>query len=386
MSQQRTLVLVTTSFPIQGDGSEAAGSFVSDLSEELAAHVPVRVVAPGRESGKEHWANNVDVFRYAAPERPLSTLKPWRPSDLREIRRVLTAGLEATRRAVAPDAQAAHILALWALPSGHWARRVSAETGVPYSVWTLGSDIWSLGRIPVVRGYLRDVLKGARHCFSDGLRLAEDSRIIGGRPVDFLPSSRRIGLSRPEPPRELPPYRLVFLGRWHPNKGVDLLLESLHLLDNDDWQRIERLDIYGGGPLAPKVAEAVDALCTAGRPIVLHGYVTKAGAEAAIAKADYLLIPSRIESIPLVFSDAMKLGLPVVSTPVGDLPDLVSMKPACGRVANAVDPWAFARALSAAVREGPAVNAEGVADRAARFDLAAITDRLLELLSPGGFR
>jgi hypothetical protein len=47
MSASRALVLVSTSFPVLGDGSEAAGSFVSDLAEELAKHLPVRVVAPG---------------------------------------------------------------------------------------------------------------------------------------------------------------------------------------------------------------------------------------------------------------------------------------------------------------------------------------------------
>ncbi|MBK8122824.1 MAG: hypothetical protein IPK54_04560 [Dokdonella sp.] len=47
MTKSRALVLVTTSFPIAGDGSEAAGSFVSDLVEEVAVKTPVRVVAPG---------------------------------------------------------------------------------------------------------------------------------------------------------------------------------------------------------------------------------------------------------------------------------------------------------------------------------------------------
>ena len=39
--------------------------------------------------------------------------------------------------------------------------------------------------------------------------------------------------------------------------------------------------------------------------------------------ADYILIPSRIESIPVVFSDAMQCGVPVITTPVGDLPRIV---------------------------------------------------------------
>lgn len=380
MIPRQALVFITTSFPIQGDGSEAAGSFVSDLAEELAAQVPIRVVAPGRTSAREQWGRNVEVFRYATPDKPLSTLKPWRPRDLLAIRQVLNFGMEATRSAVSAAPPAALIFALWALPSGHWARRVSAETGVPYSVWTLGSDIWSLGRMPVVRGYLRRVLADARYCFSDGLRLAEDTRIIGGRPVEFLPSSRRIGLARPEPPRESPPYRLVFLGRWHPNKGVDLLLEALGLLDTADWQRIERVDIYGGGPLAPQVEGSVNTLCASGRPVVLHGYVAKAAAEAAIAAADYLLIPSRIESIPVVFSDAIKLDAPVVAMPVGDLPGLVGAG-GCGVLAKDLTAPRYADALRQALRTSPGSFQPGLTATREKFDTGAIARTVLDSLA-----
>src|SRR5678815_4196302 len=79
---ERCLILVTTSFPIRGDGSEAAGSFVADLVAVLARHIRVRVVAPGPYASREQWPNGVEVFRFAAPSRPLSTLKPWHFGDM----------------------------------------------------------------------------------------------------------------------------------------------------------------------------------------------------------------------------------------------------------------------------------------------------------------
>ena len=66
-------------------------------------------------------------------------------------------------------------------------------------------------------------------CYSDGIKLAEDTRRIAGREVQFLPSTRRIGRVRSEPPRAAAPYRLLFLGRWHPNKGIDLPVSYTHL-------------------------------------------------------------------------------------------------------------------------------------------------------------
>ncbi len=356
------LVLVTTSFPIAGDGSEAAGSFVSDLAEELAKHVPVRVVAPGLSSGREQWAVNVEVFRYAAPGKPLSTLRPWRPVELVEVLCVSRAGAHATREAVSSGATA-HILALWALPSGEWARRASRTTGVPYSVWTLGSDIWTLGRIPLIRSLLRRV-----------------------REVEFLPSTRRIELRSERLPADGPPYRFLFLGRWHRNKGVDLLLDALDLLDDHDWSRISCVEIQGGGPLDGFVRERIAALRRRNRPVDAGHFLAKAEAEAAIVRADWVLIPSRIESIPVVFSDAMKLGRPVISMPVGDLPRLL-VEHSVGVCSRDVTAAAFVTAMREGLQAGADVYASGIASAATLFSLSgAITPEIFSMMNSAGGR
>jgi glycosyltransferase involved in cell wall biosynthesis len=371
-----SIVVVTTSFPILGDGSEAAGGFVLDTAEALAEHVNVRVVAPGPESVCEHWSEGIEIFRFAAPSKPLSTLKPWLPGDLLATAQVLRSGGNALRNAVR-SGPTALILALWALPSGYWANRVSREEGIPYSVWTLGSDIWTLGRIPVVKGFLRRALAQAQTCYADGLHLAAETREIGGREVEFLPSTRRIGRVREVPLKHEPPYRLLFLGRWHPNKGVDLLLKALGCLDGQDWSRIANVEICGGGPLECDVRRAVDILRAAGRPVVLHGYLDKHAAEEALLRADYLLLPSRIESIPVVFSDALKLGCPVLATPVGDLPDLLGRTHPAGMLADTVSATAYARMLSAALGRSPASFAEGIEEVRKQFDMDVVVMRLL---------
>lgn len=370
MKTSAAVILVTTSFPVRSDGSEAAGAFVADLVEALAHHMPVRVVAPGPSAACEKWSSDVEVFRFPAPDKPLSNLKPWRPRDLKDILRVLAAGEEATFRAVRAG-PAVHILALWALPSGHWARCAARMADIPYSVWTLGSDIWTLGRIPLVRRYLGRVLREAHCCYSDGLRLAEDTRRLAGRAVEFLPSSRRIDRVRTTPLRAEPPYRLLFLGRWHPNKGVDLLLDALGLLDEEDWQRIEAVEICGGGPMEALVRARVEVLYGAGRPVTMRGYLDKSAAEQAILHADYLLIPSRIESIPVVFSDAMQLRCPVVVTPVGDLPALTAR--GAGIVAAAVDASAYAIAIRRCLREARGGYPETLDDLAALFSMERVT-------------
>lgn len=363
------LVLVTTSFPLAGDGSEAAGSFVADLAKELARHAQVRIVAPGPNAGREPWSDGVEVYRYAAPPGALSTLKPWVPRHLYWIARVLRGGLQATRAAAGDGV--VHILAMWGLPCGEWARRVARKSGVSYSVWMLGSDVWSLGRVPAVRCTLARVIRQAQRAYADGYRLAADAERISSVPVAFLPSTRCIDLVAPLLPCDKPPYRLLFLGRWHPNKGVDLLLEALAQLDDADWRRIAQVEIQGGGPLEDRVREHVASLRSAGRPVQLGRYLAKAEAESAIACADWVLIPSRIESIPLVFSDAMKLGRPVIAAPVGDLPRLINETP-CGILASSTSAHAFADALRLALATSTRRFVDGVAEQASRFDLATI--------------
>lgn len=375
MRADRVFVLITSSFPIRNDGSEAAGSFVADLAEELATHVNVRVVAPGQLAAREQWSHRVEIIRYAAPAKPLSTLKPWRFSDLFAILHVLRAGMAAARAAVADDAT--DVLALWGLPCGEWARRATRGRGVGYSVWMLGSDIWSLGRVPVLRNMLARVMRQARHAFADGYKLAEDAQRIGDVPVVFLPSTRKIDLVDPPPPRTQSPYRLLFLGRWHPNKGVDLLLDALGLLSADDWCRIECVEIQGGGPLEPLVRRQVAALHQHGHPVELGGFLAKSAAEDAIARADWVLIPSRIESIPLIFSDAMKLARPVIATPVGDLPQLLETYE-CGVLADEVSAVAIAKALKLAIRHDAVNYSAAIRDAAEAFLIPAIAERLLQ--------
>lgn len=373
-----TLVVVTSSFPIRNDGSEAAGSFVADLVEELAKQVNVRVVAPGHATEFEDWDNRIEVRRFASPPRSLSTLKAWRPGDLYWIASILHGGLQTTRAAVTDDVT--HVLALWGLPCGEWARRAAQARGIRYSVWLLGSDVWSLGRLPIVRGILARVIRQARRAYADGYRLAEDAERIAGVPVGFLPSTRRIDSPGTAPPCDQPPYRLLFLGRWHRNKGVDLLLDALALLDDDNWRCIEKVEIQGGGPLAPLVRKRVTALRAAGHPVELGGFLAKHDAEAAIARADWVLIPSRIESIPVVFSDAMKLGRPVIAMPVGDLPRLVGTD-GCGILAGRTDATAYRQALNVMQHTSPRFFAGGISVQATRFDIEKLAANLMEAIS-----
>lgn len=372
------LILITTSYPLSGDGSEAAGGFVAELAALLAERIPVRVVAPGQGPDRERISRNLEIFRYSAPARPLSTLNPWHPLDAWRILRVLNEGRRATAAALAAG-PSAHLLALWSLPCGAWARTQARWNRLPYSVWALGSDIWSLSRLPLIRRYLIRVLREARHRFADGLALAAEVEALSGLPAVFLPSARSPRRDTPAPPRREPPYRLLFLGRWHPNKGTDLLLEALEGLSEDDWRKIAAVEIAGDGPLRAALQPRIEALRAAGRPIECPGFLNRERALAALAQADLVLIPSRIESIPLVLSDALAARRPVVATPVGDLPHLAAQY-GIGFLARSPTAADWREALRDALSAGPAWAASSLQGATELFSLPAIAQRLLATL------
>lgn len=347
----RAVLVVSTSYPLLGDGSEAAGAFVADFAKALSTEVPVRVVGPGLTEGVE-TDGEFPVWRFSAGERPLSLLSPWKPWNwpaiiraLRSLRRQVAAAVE--------DGQVGHIHALWVLPSGWAARAAARDIGATYSVWALGSDIWSLGRLPVVRHLLSVVARDACAAYADGLLLARDAEALTGRSFDFMPSCRALSGKRRREVATTPPYKFLSLGRWHPNKGTDLLLDALDALGEEDWGRIDEVHIAGGGPLGVMVEDRVRRLTEAGRPVRVSGYLDRAGAEEALSNADRLLLPSRVESIPVVFSDALTYGVPVVSTPVGDMPDLLTE--GGGWVSSAATGEAFLLAMRASLSPSQSV-------------------------------
>jgi glycosyltransferase involved in cell wall biosynthesis len=345
------ILLVTTSYPESQSGSEAAGAFIEEFARQLTSHARVTVVAAAGGGSSQQAEGALQVRRFAVSRWPLSLLSPTNPLDWWPIWSTVRDGMNAVREVVETD-RPDYILALWALPSGYWARSMLQDFGVPYGVWALGSDIWSLGRVPVLRSFLRRVLADAEDRYADGLQLGKEVEKIGGAPCDFLPSARRLVANGERNVAESAPYRLAFLGRWHPNKGVDLFVEALSQLSDDDWHKISEVRLRGGGPLESDVHQAVEHLQSLGRPVDIGGYLDTEQAIELLTWTDYLVLPSRVESIPVIFSDAAWLGRPLVATPVGDLPRLFELNE-FGVLANA----ATADAIANAIREALATPA-----------------------------
>lgn len=370
------IVIVTTSYPHIKDGSEAAGSFVEDFAMSLSGRAFVTVVAPGASLSSNQFNSTLRIVRYKTDQRPLSLLNPKNPFNWISIVRTLHSGMKALDKVVT-QREVDHILALWVLPSGYWAKCVGAKCGVPYSTWALGSDIWSLRAIPLVRQVLKIVLRNSQNNFADGYLLKKTVKTLSGTACHFLPSTRKLVIPKLKMLSGKSPYKLAFLGRWHHNKGVDILIESLYKLSSEDWMKIKEVRICGGGPLEAFVRSHEAKLQAMGLPVTVGGYLNKEEAVDFLSWADYVLIPSRVESIPVVVSDAIKCRCPVVSMPVGDLPALIG-KHNIGILSEGVSSNEYALAISKILNSAPLDYGQSMEDMAFGFDINNVVDSFLE--------
>ena len=116
------------------------------------------------------------------------------------------------------------------------------------------------------------------------------------------------------------PLRVLFVGRLVPEKGPGLLLEALQRLVERGVDVQAR--IAGGGPLERSLKAAAARGALAGR-VELVGPVSQDDMPALHAWADVFCLPSFAEGVPVVLMEAMASELPVVTTRIAGIPELV---------------------------------------------------------------
>lgn len=112
--------------------------------------------------------------------------------------------------------------------------------------------------------------------------------------------------------------RFIFVGRLDRVKGIDYLIEACSRLTFP-----YTLTIVGSGSEKEMLTKQVDTLKLQNE---VRFVATQSPRQVSwwYRACDIFVLPSRSEGMPLTILEAMASGLPVVSTPVGELPSLVS--------------------------------------------------------------
>lgn len=155
--------------------------------------------------------------------------------------------------------------------------------------------------------------------------------------VVVIPNAVDVPPQLPPTPPNLPP-RLLFVGRFALNKGLDVLIEVARRLEREGRADVVRFDLAGDGPLLASIkAEGVPS------NVVLLGRVDDEQLFERYRTCDALVLPTRFEGMPTVVLEAMAHSRPIIVSDVGATGELVDERN--GWLLPAGDPEALYRAI-----------------------------------------
>lgn len=375
----RILVLNYEFPPVGGGGGHASAS----LCRALAAR-----------------GHRIQVLTSAVPGLPR-----WQEQDGYLVRRVATGrrsrfkasflsmaayillGLVPGLRMIArwkPEVLHAH----FAVPTGVLANVLARLTNTPYVLTAHLGDV--PGGVPEkTGGWFRLVYPWTPRIWRQAAAVAavgEHTKGLALRhydvPIEVIPngialppvSDLREGLA--EPPR------LVFAGRFQPQKNLPTLVRALAAVRDLDWDCV----LVGDGPDSERVDRLIRQHDLVGR-VAQTGWIDSGDVEDQLRQSDLLTMPSLSEGLPVVGIQALAWGLALVCSRAGGLVELVDDR-VNGRLSKPGDEQGFAAGLRWCLEDRQRLLSLKQASRtkAERYDLASIAERYEQFLAAAASR
>ena len=174
--------------------------------------------------------------------------------------------------------------------------------------------------------------------------------------------------------------RLLFIGRLAGVKGVPILFEALQAIVGDFPD--VRLKLIGDGPERRDLEREVSKRGIGDR-VEFAGYRSQSEVAEALHETDILVLPSFAEGLPVVLMEAMAARVPVITSRIAGIPELVEHGHS-GLLVPPGDVDALAAAISQLLHDHERRGWMGEAGRAkvvAEFNLDREAAWLAEILS-----
>ena len=136
-----------------------------------------------------------------------------------------------------------------------------------------------------------------------------------------------------------------------PRKGHDVLFATLAALADRPWHLTCAGNVHLHPPTTAALVRQLDASGLTGR-VTLAGELDEARLHETYDRADVFVLPTRYEGYGMAVAEAVARGLPVISTPTGDIPALVDAS--SGVLVPVDDVDALTRALATLIDDDEA--------------------------------
>jgi glycosyltransferase involved in cell wall biosynthesis len=194
--------------------------------------------------------------------------------------------------------------------------------------------------------------------------------------IEVVPNGADVKQLTPSKINMNTPPRLVFAGRFVPQKNPFAIVQILSQLKDLNWN----CSMLGDGPLFEDVKREIEKADMSER-FYLPGWVTPDVVLEHFSKSDILFMPSLSEGLPVVGVQALATGLAIVASEIGGFLDLVDNKKN-GYLIDVQDTPAFSRILREIISNPKILLRlrEASLEKAHQFDIQKIVDQYQSIL------
>jgi len=369
----KILTLIYEFPPIGGGGGRAA----NDICKGLVARGHSVTVLTAHMQGLpfEEYKDGIHLVRISSFRR-----ETFGASFITMLAYVL-AGLWAGLRLIRldrPDVIHTH----FAVPSGALAWALSVFTGIPYILTAHLGDV--PGGVPEKTGkwfrwlepFTQPIWKRAKKVIA----VSEHTRQLALKHyhvnVEVIPNGADIKQLTPAKIKVNIPPRLVFAGRFVPQKNPFAIIKTLSQLKDLQWN----CSMLGDGPLFEDVKREIEKAGMNER-FYLPGWVTPDVVLEEFSKSDILFMPSLSEGLPVVGVQALATGLAIVASEIGGFLDLVD-NGENGYLIDVQDVPAFSRTLREIISNPKVLLQlrEASLEKAHEFDIQKVVDQYQKII------
>ena len=371
------------------------------------AGVEIQVLAPAYKGLKSHDIDGTHVnrFRYApasweiltheegAPSKMAS--KPW--LQLLAIPYIINGFFQCIRicRKWRPDVIHAH----WPFPHAYIALGAAKLYKIPLVLNFHGAELLLIRKKKWVKPLLKFAIGQAQAIFANSSFTAGKIKALRNVDVEWSPYGTTLeGASfplasaadaasatpssggtpqRPEPHAINNKFKILFVGRHIERKGICYLIEAAKYLPRDKFE----IRIVGVGDLTEQLKQQAAAV-NEGAEIIFTGKLSPEDLANEYKTANVFTLPAIVdhkgdtEGLGVVLIEAMELGLPIVASNVGGIPDVV-VDGESGILVPEKDPAALADAFKR-LEADPTLIQKLLADARNRIDKCFTWDGIIE--------